>query len=190
VEAAVLDLVADLRRDFDTALLFISHNLGVVARVCQRVGVMYAGELVELASVEQIFADPRHPYTHGLLRALPKLGRSKTDSALFPIRGRVPAPDQLPPGCVFEPRCDYAQDGRQQRPEFAVARPRRALPPETIDAGAWCWATALPPPAPVSPRRLSFRSATSRRRPAPSAAAGVLGLGRRDSFAPWTACRS
>ena len=63
VEAAVLDLVADLRRDFDTAILFISHNLGVMARVCNRVGVMYAGELVEQATIQELFADPQHPYT-------------------------------------------------------------------------------------------------------------------------------
>ncbi|MEP7359052.1 MAG: ABC transporter ATP-binding protein, partial [Anaerolineales bacterium] len=117
VEAAVLDLVADLRRDFDTAILFISHNLGVVARVCDRVGVMYAGELVEMATVAEIFANPRHPYTQGLIRCLPRLGRSKASSVLYPIRGRVPAPDKLPPGCVFEPRCDYARDAcREQRP--------------------------------------------------------------------------
>ena len=94
VEAAVLDLVADLRRDFDTAILFISHNLGVVARVCDRVGVMYAGEIVELATVAEIFANPRHPYTQGLIRCLPRLGRTKASSALYPIRGRVPAPGQ------------------------------------------------------------------------------------------------
>lgn len=110
IEAAVLDLIADLRRDFDTAILFISHNLGVVARVCERVGVMYAGELVELAMANEIFANPRHPYTQGLMRALPRLGVDKASSALHPIRGRVPAPDRLPPGCTFEPRCDYASE--------------------------------------------------------------------------------
>ena len=80
VEAAVLDLVADLRRDFDTAIMFISHNLGVVARVCNQVAVMYAGELVERAWVNELFAAPQHPYTQGLLRALPKLGADKADS--------------------------------------------------------------------------------------------------------------
>ncbi|HNP71755.1 MAG TPA: ABC transporter ATP-binding protein, partial [Kouleothrix sp.] len=110
VEAAVLDLIADLRRDFDTAILFISHNLGVIARVSNRVGVMYAGELVELADTREIFANPRHPYTQGLLRCVPRLGIDKAGSQLYPIRGRVPAPDRLPPGCVFEPRCDYARD--------------------------------------------------------------------------------
>ena len=141
VEAAVLDLVADLRRDFDTAILFISHNLGVIARVSNRVGVMYAGELVELAAVDEIFADPRHPYTQGLIRCLPKLGRSKASSRLYPIRGRVPAPDRLPPGCVFEPRCDYARDAcRAERPAlrpFKASHHTRCLFSEEIDARAW-----------------------------------------------------
>jgi peptide/nickel transport system ATP-binding protein len=141
VEAAVLDLVADLRRDFDTAILFISHNLGVVARVCDRVGVMYAGELVELATVAEIFANPRHPYTQGLIRCLPRLGRSKASSVLYPIRGRVPAPDKLPPGCVFEPRCDYARDAcREQRPPLRSLNElhlTRCLFSEEIDPNAW-----------------------------------------------------
>jgi len=111
VEAAVLDLIADLRRDFDTAILFISHNLGVIARVCDRVGVMYAGEVCELSSVRDIFANPRHPYTQGLLRAVPKLGSDKSSSVLYAIPGRVPPPDRLPPGCAFEPRCQYALEG-------------------------------------------------------------------------------
>lgn len=116
VEATVLDLVADLRRDFDTAMLFISHNLGVIARICDRVAVMYAGEIVELASVHDLFANPQHPYTQGLLRSLPQLGRRKDSSALLSIPGRVPAPDRLPPGCVFEPRCPFARSAcRRQR---------------------------------------------------------------------------
>jgi len=119
VEAAVLDLVADLRQEFDTAILFITHNLGVISRVCDRVGVMYAGEMVELAPVNEIFARPRHPYTRGLIRCLPKLGRTKASSVLYPIRGRVPAPDQLPPGCVFGPRCDISQQAcLTTRPEL------------------------------------------------------------------------
>lgn len=108
VEAAVLDLVAELRRAFNTAILFITHNLGVIAQVAERVGVMYAGELVEIAPVRDIFNNPRHPYTRGLIACLPKLGRTKTCSALKPIAGRVPAPDELPAGCVFQPRCSYA----------------------------------------------------------------------------------
>jgi peptide/nickel transport system ATP-binding protein len=141
VEAAVLDLVADLRRDFDTAILFISHNLGVIARVSDRVGVMYAGELVELAPVADIFARPQHPYTQGLIRCLPKLGSSKLSSLLYPIRGRVPPPDRLPPGCVFEPRCDYARANcREARPALRAIHTghlSRCLYSEEIDPAAW-----------------------------------------------------
>ena len=141
VEAAVLDLVADLRRDFDTAILLISHNLGVIARVCDRVAVMYAGEFVELAPVKELFANPRHPYTQGLLRCVPRLGVDKAASTLYPIRGRVPPPDRLPPGCVFEPRCDYAIDAcRAERPTLRALGPAhtsRCLRAEQLDAGQW-----------------------------------------------------
>ncbi|MEM7127060.1 MAG: ABC transporter ATP-binding protein [Chloroflexota bacterium] len=141
VEATVLDLVNMLRREFDTAILLISHNMGVIARVSDRVGVMYAGELVEMASVEEIFANPSHPYTQGLIRCLPNLGRSKDDATLYPIRGRVPAPDNLPPGCLFEPRCDYARDAcRRERPVLRTLTDdhlTRCLFSEEIDASAW-----------------------------------------------------
>lgn len=110
VEAAVLDLIAELREDFNTAILYISHNLGVVARVCKRVGVMYAGEMVEQADVRDVFANPRHPYTQGLIRCVPKLGADKAASTLYPIPGRVPPPNDRPEGCVFAPRCDYVED--------------------------------------------------------------------------------
>jgi len=119
VEAAVLDLVAELRRDFDTAIIFISHNLGVVARVCNQVGVMYAGEMVERATVNELFKAPKHPYTQGLLRALPKLGSEKASSVLYPIPGRVPPPNARPAGCIFAPRCDYARDRcTHERPQL------------------------------------------------------------------------
>jgi peptide/nickel transport system ATP-binding protein len=113
----VLDLIAELRRDFDTAILFISHNLGVMARICDRVGVMYAGELVEQATARELFADPQHPYTQGLLRSLPRLGAGKGSGALHPIPGRVPPPGNRPAGCVFNPRCAYVQERcRVERP--------------------------------------------------------------------------
>jgi peptide/nickel transport system ATP-binding protein len=141
VEAAVLDLIADLRRDFDTAILLISHNLGVIARVSDRVGVMYAGELVELTSVRELFANPRHPYTQGLLRCVPRLGIDKAGSVLYPIRGRVPAPDRLPPGCVFEPRCDYSREAcRAERPPLRQIdrhHQSRCLFAEQIDPRGW-----------------------------------------------------
>lgn len=117
VEAAVLDLISELRRDFDTAIMYITHNMGVVARVTSTVGVMYAGEMVERGPVQEIFARPQHPYTQGLLRAIPRLGTEKSTSVLYPIRGRVPPPDQRPSGCIFSPRCDYVRERcRVERP--------------------------------------------------------------------------
>jgi len=124
VEAAVLDLIDELRQEFDTAIMYITHNLGVIARVSDRVGVMYAGEIVERASVEEVFLHPMHPYTQGLMRCVPKLGLSKESSYLYPIRGRVPSPAELPPGCIFEPRCDYARpECRQTHPELRQVAP-------------------------------------------------------------------
>ncbi|MBW2016121.1 MAG: ABC transporter ATP-binding protein [Deltaproteobacteria bacterium] len=118
VEAAVLDLVEDLKRDFDTANLFITHNLGVVARVSDRVCVMYAGQVVEQAPTDELFRRPAHPYTRGLLNCLPRLGQSKHTAVLSTIDGRVPRPDNRPAdACVFAPRCHYAIDRcRRQRP--------------------------------------------------------------------------
>ena len=111
VEAAVLDLIEDLKNDFQAANIFITHNLGVVARVSDHMCVMYAGELVERGSVQEIFKQPSHPYTRGLLASVPKLGESKLESILTPIRGRVPPPAKRPgDACVFAPRCDYATD--------------------------------------------------------------------------------
>jgi peptide/nickel transport system ATP-binding protein len=119
VEAAVLDLIGELQREFDTAIMYISHNLGVIARVSDRVGVMYAGELVERAAVQDVFARPFHPYTQGLMRCVPRLGMDKRSSLLYPIPGRVPAPSSLPPGCIFEPRCQFARpECQQRRPEL------------------------------------------------------------------------
>ena len=141
VEAAVLDLIAELRRDFDTAILYISHNLGVVARVCNRVGVMYAGEMVERADVAELFAHPQHPYTQGLIRCVPKLGADKSSSALYPIPGRVPSPDNRPEGCVFAPRCDYVrQRCHDERPQLRVLPSDswvRCHFAEEIDPAAW-----------------------------------------------------
>ena len=112
VEAAVLDLVRELRQRHRSAILFISHNLGSVVRVCDRVGVMYRGEIVEEGAVRDIFANPRHPYTRGLLDCLPALGRDKRQAPLVPIPGQV-EPAQAPRvGCGFAGRCAHAEVGR------------------------------------------------------------------------------
>ena len=120
VEAAVLDLIEELKHDFNAANIFITHNLGVVARVSDYLCVMYAGELVERGDIKEIFERPCHPYTMGLLSCVPKLGDSKLDSTLHPIRGRVPPPAVRPADeCIFAPRCNYATDRcRQARPEM------------------------------------------------------------------------
>jgi len=120
VEAAVLDLLEELKHDFQTANIFITHNLGVVARVSDCLCVMYAGELVERGEISEIFHHPCHPYTMGLLASVPRLGESKLDSVLHPIRGRVPAPALRPHDeCIFAPRCDYATEKcREERPSM------------------------------------------------------------------------
>jgi len=124
VEAAVLDLIAELQTKFDTAIMYISHNLGVVARVSDEVGVMYAGTMVERATVKDVYVHPSHPYTLGLMRCVPKLGMDKTSSYLYPIRGRVPSPTNLPPGCIFEPRCDFSRPVCSQKlPEMREVEP-------------------------------------------------------------------
>jgi peptide/nickel transport system ATP-binding protein len=110
VEAEVLDLVAALRDEFRTSVLFISHNLGVIARMCDRVGVLYAGELVEEGAAAEVFEGPRHPYTVGLLRCIPRRGRRKDHGRLDTIPGFLPQPGQTAVGCIFAPRCALADD--------------------------------------------------------------------------------
>jgi len=123
VEAEVLDLVAALRQEFDTSILFISHNLAVIAKMCDRVGVLYAGELVEEGPARQVFDAPRHPYTVGLLRCIPHRGQRKDSDRLDTIPGFLPPPGHALTGCVFAPRCGLARDRcRESRPElFDVA---------------------------------------------------------------------
>jgi peptide/nickel transport system ATP-binding protein len=119
VEAEVLDLVAALRQEFDTSVLFISHNLAVIAKMCDRVGVLYAGELVEEGPARQVFDDPRHPYTVGLLRCIPRRGQRKDRDRLDTIPGFLPTPGHSLTGCVFAPRCGLARDRcRAEAPPF------------------------------------------------------------------------
>ena len=110
VEAEVLDLVAALREEISTSLLFISHNLGVIAKMCDRVGVLYAGELVEDGRAREVFDDPRHPYTVGLLRCIPRRGRLKDAGWLDTIPGFLPSPGAVPAGCIFADRCGLVED--------------------------------------------------------------------------------
>ncbi|HEY2313531.1 MAG TPA: ABC transporter ATP-binding protein [Streptosporangiaceae bacterium] len=109
VEAEVLDLVAGLRAELATSLLFISHNLAVIAQMCDRVGVLYAGELIEEGPARQVFDQPRHPYTMGLVRCIPRLGQRKDHGRLDAIPGFLPPPGQKLVGCIFAPRCPIAE---------------------------------------------------------------------------------
>jgi peptide/nickel transport system ATP-binding protein len=109
VEAEVLDLIARLQAEFHTAVLFISHNLGVIAKMCERVGVLYAGRLVEEGGAAQVLQDPRHPYTVGLVRCIPRGGVRKDHGRLDTIPGFLPNLGEKPPGCIFADRCALAQ---------------------------------------------------------------------------------
>jgi len=108
VQAQVLELLRELQQRFGMAMLFITHNLGVVADICDRVAVMYAGQIVEIAEVQALFSTPTHPYTEGLLRAMPQLG--KRGERLPVIAGVPPMPWAMPEGCRFHPRCPYQTD--------------------------------------------------------------------------------
>jgi len=116
VEAEVLDLIQQLRADFQTSILFISHNLAVVAKVCDRVGVLYGGTLVEEGSARELFDNPRHPYTVGLLRCLPARGGRKSDGPLETIPGSLPSPGAAIKGCVFADRCQLADGTCRESP--------------------------------------------------------------------------
>jgi oligopeptide/dipeptide ABC transporter ATP-binding protein len=126
IQAQILELLADLRRKFGLAMLFISHDLAVVSQVADRVAVMYAGCLVELGAKQDIFKAAAHPYTRGLLHAVPDLKTDRT-RPLRTIEGTVPALQAMPAGCAFDPRCD------SRIPECA-----RALPPLVeVTSGHW-----------------------------------------------------
>ncbi len=106
IQAQVLDLLSELREKFSLAMLFISHDLAVVSQVSHRIGVMYAGSLVEMGTAREVFTYPAHPYTRGLLHSVPTL-RTERGRPLQTIEGTVPAITALPPGCTFEPRCSW-----------------------------------------------------------------------------------
>ncbi|AMM15151.1 peptide ABC transporter ATP-binding protein [Burkholderia sp. PAMC 28687] len=107
IQAQVLLLVRNLQAETGTAMVLITHDLGVVAEVADHVAVMYAGRIVEYGSVDEIFDDPQHPYTIGLMGAIPSVG--KREGALATIRGSVPSPEQMPKGCRFAPRCPFVE---------------------------------------------------------------------------------
>jgi oligopeptide/dipeptide ABC transporter ATP-binding protein len=123
IQAQILELLASLQRDFDMALLFISHDMAVVSQVADRVAVMYAGEVVEEASTSELFLRPAHPYTEGLLRAVPSVDAAKS---LTVIAGRVPHPTSWPVACRFHPRCPYRWERcAEEAPPLLAGGPAR-----------------------------------------------------------------
>ena len=108
IQAQVLEMMNDLKRKFNTAMIFITHDLGVVVRMCEKIAIMYAGEIIEYGTVEDIFTNQLHPYTTGLFGSIPKM-HEKT-GRLTPIRGLMPDPTRLPKGCKFHPRCLQVMD--------------------------------------------------------------------------------
>ena len=120
VEAGIVDLVKDLGQKYGTSMLFISHNLGLIMDVCDRLCVMYSGEAVETGNVTEVFDEMRHPYTQALFRSIPLPGADKNARPLISIPGNFPLPHERPPGCNFGPRCDYFQKGRCDAAEVAM----------------------------------------------------------------------
>ena len=131
IQAQILDLLRRLNREYGTATILITHNLGVVAGMCDRVIVMYAGRIVEQGRTEDVFSHPEHPYTWSLLRSIPRLD-AEPHEPLTPIEGSPPDMVHLPAGCKFQPRCP-----------FAVARCSREEPSllQVRDQLARCWVT-------------------------------------------------
>jgi peptide/nickel transport system ATP-binding protein len=111
VEAGIVKLVADISKKYGTSQIYISHNLGLILETCDRVFVMYSGEVVEEGTIDSLFTWPRHPYTHGLFACIPLPTADKHAAPLKPIRGQLPLPFERPQGCYYHPRCDHAKPG-------------------------------------------------------------------------------
>jgi oligopeptide/dipeptide ABC transporter ATP-binding protein len=144
IQAQILELLADLRARLGMALLLITHDLGVVAEICDDVVVMYAGRVVERGPVSDVFTTPQHPYTEALLQSIPMLGMTQAEP-LRVIRGSVPSPLDWPEGCRFRPRCDYAFEKCVELPPLLPVGPQESA----------CWLceqgrrSAAPPPSVV-----------------------------------------
>ena len=130
VQAQILDLIRDLQQEFNSAVIIITHDLGVVAELADDILVMYAGRSVEYASAHEIFTAPQHPYTWGLLGSMPRLDRERAER-LMPIKGTPPSLINVPSGCAFHPRCSYGHlnggASETQRPELVEISPRHHL---------------------------------------------------------------
>ena len=120
IQAQVLEMMRSLKQKYNTSLLMITHDLGIVAEICDEVAVVYAGRIVEKGTLEDVFHHTRHPYTQGLFRSLPNM--EDRTARLKPIKGLMPDPSNLPEGCAFCPRCNYATERCQKEKPKAVWR--------------------------------------------------------------------
>lgn len=147
IEAQILDLIEELQREFGTAVLFITHDIGVVREVCDRVSVMYAGNVVEHGPTTEMFETPKHPYTRALLDSVPRLD---DDADLDPVPGRVPDMTSEPEGCPFAPRCVYVNDACHETfpPSYPVDADSRPLSVHSRDAADENSAVTTPPNTP------------------------------------------
>ncbi|MGH7306386.1 MAG: ABC transporter ATP-binding protein, partial [Candidatus Rokuibacteriota bacterium] len=134
IQAQYLDLLKDIQQETGVALIFVTHNLGIIAKMCDRVAVMYAGKIVEQAPVRELFDAPKHPYTRALLGSMPKLGSKEP---LYSIRGQPPNLADLPPGCSFHPRCSAVM------PRCMTEEPREFRPGDGSVARCWLMDDAL-----------------------------------------------
>ena len=131
IQAQIIELISKLKDDFNSSVILITHDLGVVADIADDIAVMYAGRIVEYGTKRQIFYDPQHPYTWGLLGSIPRLDRPKPDR-LASIAGSPPSLINLPQGCKFRPRCPHAFDEVHRAPAAGESRRRHAAAPRSL----------------------------------------------------------
>jgi oligopeptide/dipeptide ABC transporter ATP-binding protein len=122
IQAHILELLGRIQAEMGMAMVLVTHDLGLIAERAHEVAVMYAGRIVEQAETRELFADPRHPYTRGLMASIPRPGESRR-ARLSTIRGTVPRLSDLPPGCAFQPRCDIRSDQCATEPGLVEVRP-------------------------------------------------------------------
>ncbi len=146
VEAGIVELIGEISSKFGTSMLYISHNMGLIRDTCERVCVMYSGEMVEEGPIETVFNSMTHPYTHGLFGAIPLPGADKNSKPLIAIRGQLPLPHERPRGCNYGPRCDFFQSGRCDGGDIPMAETGR--PQQRVRCLRWQeidWAEYAPP---------------------------------------------
>ena len=132
VEAGIVKLVADISKKYGTSQIYISHNLGLILETCDRVFVMYSGEVVEEGTIDSLFTWPRHPYTHGLFACIPLPTADKHAAPLKPIRGQLPLPFERPQGCYYHPRCDHFQEGLCDVDHFKMEHVENSAPDHRV----------------------------------------------------------